>query len=64
MGQIAFSKAGACARVGRRVSPRIAIAEAPRGAVGAIMRVDRVLDGYNGEVSWVCSGRRIPGSTG
>ena len=60
MGQTAFSKAEARAKIGRRVRPRIAVAEAPRGAVGAIIRADRVLDGYDVEASWVCSGRRTP----
>ena len=60
MGQTAFSKVEARAKIGTRVRPRIAIAEVPRGAVGTIMRIDRVLDGYDVEVSWVWPGRRTP----
>jgi hypothetical protein len=41
MGQTALSKAEARAKIGRWVSHRIAIAEAPRGAVGTIVRIDR-----------------------
>jgi hypothetical protein len=31
-----------------------------QSAVGTIVRVDRVIDGYDVEVGWVWSGRRTP----
>ena len=60
MAQLSFTRAQAQAKVGRRVRPRVAFAAVPRGAVGTIIRVDRVLDGYDVEVAWVWSGRRTP----
>jgi hypothetical protein len=58
MGQTAFSRAEAQAKVGTRVRTRVA--GVPRGAIGTIMRVDRVLDGYDVEVAWVWPGRHTP----
>jgi hypothetical protein len=60
VGQTAFTKAEAQAKVGTRVRSRIAFAGVPRGAVGTIIRVDRVIDGYDVEVAWVWAGRRPP----
>jgi len=51
MGQTAFTRAEAEAKVGTRVRARIAVAGAPRGAIGTIIRVDRVLDGCDVEVA-------------
>jgi hypothetical protein len=60
MAQTSFTRAEAQAKVGRRVRPRVALAEIPQGAIGTILRVDRVIDGYDLEVAWVWSGRRTP----
>ena len=60
MGQTAFTRAEAQAKVGRRVRTRTAFAEIPEGALGTIIRVDRVIDGYDVEVALVWSGRRTP----
>src|SRR5919109_3650593 len=60
MRQTAFTRAEAQAKVGRRVRTRVAFAEVPEGALGTIIRVDRVIDGYDVEVAWVWSGRRTP----
>jgi hypothetical protein len=60
MGQTAFTRAQAQAKVGTRVRARGAVAGVPRRAIGTILRVDRVLDGYDVEVAWVWPGRRTP----
>ena len=61
MARTSFTKAEAQAKVGRRVRTRTAFAEVPAGALGTILRVDRVIDGYDIEVAWVWwSGRRTP----
>jgi hypothetical protein len=60
MAQTAFTRAEAQAKVGRRVRTRIAFAEVPEEAVGTVIRVDRVIDGYDVEVAWVWAGRRTP----
>ena len=60
MARTSFTRAEAQAKVGRRVRPRVALAEIPQGAIGTIIRVDRVIDGYDLEVAWVWSGRRTP----
>jgi hypothetical protein len=60
MARTSFTKAEAQAKVGRRVRTRVAFAEVPAGALGTIMRVDRVIDGYDVEVAWVWPGRPTP----
>jgi hypothetical protein len=60
MAETAFTRAEAQAKVGKRVRARVAFAGIPEGAVGTIIRVDRVIDGYDVEVTWVWSGRRMP----
>jgi hypothetical protein len=60
MGYTAFTRAEAEAKVGTRVRRRVAVAGVPRGATGTVMRVDRVLDGYDVEVAWGWPGRRAP----
>jgi hypothetical protein len=60
MRKTAFTRAEAQAKVGRRVRTRVAFAEVPEGALGTILRVDRVMDGYDVEVAWVWSGRGTP----
>jgi hypothetical protein len=60
MGQTAFTSAEAQAKVGTRVRARVAFAGVPEGAIGTIIRVDRVIDGYDLEVAWRRSGRRPP----
>ena len=60
MAQTSFTRAEAQAKVGTRVRTRLAFAEVPEGALGTIIRVDRVIDGYDVEVAWVWSGRRTP----
>jgi hypothetical protein len=60
MSQTAFTKAEAQAKVGRRVRTRVACAEVPEGALGTILRVDCVIDGYDLEIAWVWPGRRTP----
>ena len=60
MGQIAFSRAEAQAKVGTRVRARVAFASVPKGALGTILRVDHVIDGYDVEVAWGQAGRRPP----
>ena len=60
MGQTSFTRAEAQAKVGRRVRARVAFAGVPEGAIGTIVRVDHVIDGYDVEVAWVWSGRRTP----
>ena len=60
MAQTSFTRAEAQAKVGMRVRPRVAIAGVRRGATGTIIRVDRVIDGYDVEVAWVWAGRHTP----
>ena len=60
MAQTSFTRAEAQAKVGTRVRPRVAIAGVRRGATGTIIRVDRVIDGYDVEVAWVWAGRPTP----
>jgi hypothetical protein len=60
MAQTAFTRAAAQAKVGKRVRTRIAFGGVPRGAIGTIIRADRVIDGYDVEVAWVWAGRRTP----
>jgi hypothetical protein len=55
-----FTKAEAQAKVGMRVRTRIAFTEIPQGAIGTIIRPDRVIDGYDLEVAWVWAGRLTP----
>jgi hypothetical protein len=60
MARTSFTRAEAQAKVGRRVRTRVAFAEVPAGALGTIIRVDRVIDSFDVEVAWVWSGRRTP----
>ena len=60
MAQTAFTRAEAQAKVGKRVRTRVAFAGVPEGLVGTIIRADRVIDGYDVEVTWGGSGRRTP----
>ena len=60
MAQISFTRAEAWAKVGTRVRPRVAFTRVPRQAIGTVIRVDRVIDGYDVEVAWMWSGRRTP----
>ena len=60
MGRTAFTRAEAQAKVGAQVRTRAAVAGIPRGAMGTVMRVDRVLDGYDVEVAWLWPGRAAP----
>lgn len=60
MAQIAFTRAEAQAKVGKQVRTRVAFAGVPEGAVGTIIRADRVIDGYDVEVTWGRLGRRTP----
>ena len=64
MGQTAFTRAEARAKVGRRVRTRVAFAGVPEGAIGTITGADRVIDGYDVEVAWGSRGAARPGSTG
>jgi hypothetical protein len=60
MAHTTFTKATARAKVGQRVRSRMAFAGIPRGAMGTVMRADRVIDGYELEVAWVWPGRPTP----
>jgi hypothetical protein len=60
MAHTAFTRTAAQAKVGKRVRTRVALADVPRGAIGTIIRAERVIDGYDVEVAWVWSGRRTP----
>jgi hypothetical protein len=60
MGQRAFTRAAAQAKVGTRVRARVAFAEVPLGAIGTVTGVDRVIDGYDVEVAWGVPGRSAP----
>jgi hypothetical protein len=60
MAHLSFTRAEAQAKVGTRVRTRVAFAGVPKGALGTVIRVDRVIDGYDVEVAWVRSGRRTP----
>jgi hypothetical protein len=60
MAQIAFTRAEAKAKVGKWVRTRVAFAGVPQGAVGTVIGADRVIDGYDVEVTWGGSGRRTP----
>jgi hypothetical protein len=60
MTQTAFTRAEAQGKIGKRVRTRIAFAGVPPGAVGTIIRADRVIDGYDVEVAWVWAGRHTP----
>jgi hypothetical protein len=59
MGETAFTRAEAQAKVGTRVRTRVAFAGVPQGAIGTIIGADRVIDGYDVEVAWEV-GRRTP----
>ena len=60
MGQTAFTRAEAQAKVGRRVRTRVASAGVAQGTIGTITGADRVVDGYDVEVAWGEPGRRPP----
>ena len=60
MGQTAFTRAEAEAKVGTRVRTCVAFAGVPQGAIGTIIRVDHVIDGYDVEVAWGRSEGRPP----
>ena len=60
MGQTGFTRAEAQTKVGTRVRARVAFAGVPEGAIGTIICVDHVIDGYDLEVAWGRSGRRLP----
>jgi hypothetical protein len=60
MAHTAFTRRAAQAKVGKRVQTRVALADVPRGAIGTIIRAERVIDGYDVEVAWLWSGRRTP----
>jgi hypothetical protein len=60
MAQLSFTRAQAQAKVGTRVRTRVAYAGVPQGAIGTVVRVDPVIDGYDVEVAWLWSGRRTP----
>jgi hypothetical protein len=60
MGQTAFTRAEARAKLGTRVRTRVAFGGVPQGALGTITGADRVIDGYDVEVAWASSGRRPP----
>jgi hypothetical protein len=60
MAQIAFTRAEAQAKVGKQVRTRVAFAGVREGAVGTVIRADRVIDGYDVEVTWGGSGHRTP----
>jgi hypothetical protein len=64
MGQTAFTRAEAQAKVGTRVRTRVAFAGVPQGAIGTITGADRVIDGYDVEVAWGGRGSARPRSTG
>jgi hypothetical protein len=59
MGQTAFTRAEAQAKVGTRVRTSVASAGVPQGAIGTITGAERVIDGYDVEVAWGV-GRRPP----
>lgn len=54
------TRAEVFAKVGARVRARIAFAGIPKGALGTILRVDRVIDGSEVEVAWGRAARRPP----
>jgi hypothetical protein len=60
MAHLSFTRAEARAKVGTRVLTRIAFAGVPEGAIGTITSADRVIDGYDVEVTWGLAGRRPP----
>jgi hypothetical protein len=55
-----FTRAEARAKVGARVLTRITFGGVPAGAVGTMTSADRVIDGYDVEVTWGLAGRRPP----
>ena len=60
MAHLSFARAQAQAKYRQAgVAPRH-LRWVPQGAVGTIVRADRVIDGYNVEVAWVWSGRHTP----
>jgi hypothetical protein len=58
MAHLSCTRAQALAKVGTRVPARVAFAGVPKGALGTILRVDHVIDGYDVEVAWGQAGRR------
>ncbi len=60
MAQTAFTRVEAQAKVGKRVRTRVAFVGVPEGTVGTIIQADRVINGYDVEVTWGGSGRRTP----
>jgi hypothetical protein len=60
MAQTAFTRTEAYAKVGTRVRARVGFAGVPRGALGTVLRVDHVIDGYDVEVTWGQVGGRPP----
>jgi hypothetical protein len=53
MARLSFTKAQAQAKVVTRVRTRVAYPGVPQGAIGTVVRVDPVIDGYNVEVAWL-----------
>jgi hypothetical protein len=60
MGQTAFTRAEAQAKVGRRVRTRVASVGVTQGTIGTITGADRVIDGYDVGVAWGEPWRRTP----
>jgi hypothetical protein len=60
MGQTAFTRAEAQAKVGTRVRTRAPFDGVSQGAIGTIIGADRVIDGYDVEVEWEGSRHRPP----
>jgi hypothetical protein len=61
MGQTAFTRAQARAKVGTRVRTCVAFAGVPQGVVVTITGADRVIDTYDVEVAWGGAERGTPG---
>jgi hypothetical protein len=60
MARVAFTRAEAQAKVGRRVRSRMAGAGVPAGVLGTITSAERVIDGYDVEVAWEGGRRHAP----
>jgi hypothetical protein len=58
MAHLSCTRVEAFAKIGTRVRARVACAGVPKGALGTILRVDHVIDGYDVEVTWGQAGRR------
>lgn len=60
MAHLFFTRAEAQGKLGTRALARVAFAGVSEGAIGTMTGADQVIDGYDIEVTWARSRRRMP----